>query len=167
MRGLVIFALLASLGSIGAGVAQDVAMPSVTVVSKAGYFSGNWTYRSFRDDANLRAAPNGLLFGIATIAIVEDASGKVSGTIGGSGWSLDISGTADYSGSQASIRFEGKGTVGGEPWVYDYFGYASPRWSNGVEQQDTITGTVVRTIPHSGGQAAAGVTVSFYAVRQP
>lgn len=45
-----------------------------------------------------------------------------------------------------------------------------PHWPNGVGQRQAIVGTVIRTLPHSGGQPSkavpAGVVASFYAVRE-
>lgn len=55
--------------------------------------------------------------------------------------------------------------IGGEEWVYDYLGYLVPAWPNGRDQAETIVGSVVRAVPHSGGQAAAGFTATFHAVR--
>lgn len=58
---------------------------------------------------------------------------------------------------------------GGEQWVYDYIGYVVPPWPNGIDQRPAIVGSVIRTIPHSGGQPGtlnpAGVVASFYAAR--
>ena len=59
----------------------------------------------------------------------------------------------------------GRGFIGGEEWVYDYLGYLVPAWSDGVNQVETIVGSVIRTVPHSGGQAPAGFTATFFAVR--
>lgn len=63
-------------------------------------------------------------------------------------------------------RFQGVGMVGGEQWIYDYEGYLIPDWPNGIGQVPAIVGSVIRTIPHSGGTAKAGVVASFYAVRE-
>jgi hypothetical protein len=54
----------------------------------------------------------------------------------------------------------------GERWVYDYIGYLVPIWPNGVDQRAAIVGSVIRTVPHSNGQARAGYTASFIAVKQ-
>jgi hypothetical protein len=63
-------------------------------------------------------------------------------------------------------RFQGSGDIGGETWVYDYVGYLVPIWPNGVEQRPAIVGSVIRTVPHSSGQAKAGYVASFIAVKQ-
>ena len=92
----------------------------------------------------------------------------LTGTIGGPGWSLALKGARHY-GNPMHARFQGTGVVGGEQWVYDYDGYLVPSWPNGVDQRPAIVGSVIRTIPHSGGSAGsvspAGVVASFYAVR--
>ena len=131
-------------------------------------FVGNWAYRSFNNDPDLAKAANDLLFGEGTLAIAEVTATKLSGTIGGPGWSLDLRGSFAY-GTPMQVRFQGKGLVGGEQWIYDYNAYLVPHWSNGVNQTPALVGSVIRTIPHSGGQpgtiAPAGVVASFYAVR--
>ena len=57
--------------------------------------------------------------------------------------------------------------VSGVEWVYDYVGYVSAPWPNGIDQRPALTGSIVRTVPHasgSGGVAPAGVVCSWYAV---
>jgi hypothetical protein len=92
----------------------------------------------------------------------------LAGTIGGPGWSLALKGSRAY-GSPMQVRFQGTGLVSGEEWIYDYWGSLVPAWPNGVDQRPAIVGSVIRTIPHSGGSpgtvAPAGVVASFYAVR--
>jgi hypothetical protein len=97
----------------------------------------------------------------------------LTGTIGGPGWSLALKGAREY-GNPMHVRFQGTGIVNGEQWVYDYDGYLVPAWPNGVQQVPAVIGSVVRTVPHSGGAPKgggpppinpAGVVASFYAVR--
>jgi hypothetical protein len=131
-------------------------------------FVGSWTYRSLLNDANLNTAFNDLEFGRGTI-IIEDAPVQVlKGSIGGPGWSLALKGARSY-GNPMHARFQGTGVVGGEQWIYDYEGYLVPNWANGVDQVTAIIGSVVRTVPHSGGKpgtiSPAGVVCSFYAVK--
>ena len=38
-------------------------------------------------------------------------------------------------------------------------------WPNGVDQIEALVGSLIRTIPHPGGEEA-GLVASFYAVRQ-
>jgi len=131
-------------------------------------FVGSWTYRSFLNDPDVNKAFNDIEFGRGTIVIEAAPVQSLKGTIGGPGWSLALKGARSY-GNPMLARFQGVGVVGGEKWVYDYEGYLVPDWPNGVNQTPAIVGSVIRTIPHSGGQpgtvSPAGVVCSFYAVR--
>jgi hypothetical protein len=132
-------------------------------------FVGNWSYRSFLNDPDLGKAANDLLFGEGTLAIVEQSETELSGTIGGSGWSLNLRGSFGF-GSPMQVRFQGKGVVDGEQWIYDYIGWLVPVWPNSTDRLEVpaIVGSVVRTLPHSGSGGStnpAGVVASFYAVR--
>ena len=132
-------------------------------------FVGTWTYRSLLNDPDINTDFDNLEFGRGTLVITAPSSDTLGGTIGGDGWSLDLHGSIGY-GSPAQVRFQGRGIVGGEEWVYDYIGWLVPVWPNSNDSLQTaaIVGSVVRTIPHSGGQpgtvAPAGVVASFYAV---
>ena len=127
-------------------------------------FVGSWTYRSLLNDPDINQAFNDLEFGRGTIVIEEAPLQSLKGTIGGPGWSLALKGARSY-GNPMQLRFQGVGDVNGEKWIYDYQGYLVPDWPDGVDQVAAIVGSVIRTIPHSGGQARAGVVCSFYAVR--
>ena len=131
-------------------------------------FVGTWTYRSFLNDPDVNKAFNDLEFGRGTILIEGTPMASLKGTIGGPGWSLTLKGGRAY-GNPMHARFQGVGIVSGEQWIYDYEGYLVPDWPNGVGQVAAIVGSVIRTIPHSGGQpgsvAPAGVVCSFYAVK--
>ena len=130
-------------------------------------FVGSWTYRSLVNNPKLDTDFDALEFGRATIVIKEAPMEQLVGTIGGTGWSLDLKGARQY-GDPMHARFQGTGTVNNEPWVYDYTGYLVPQWPNGVGQVAAIVGSVIRTIPHSAGPgriAPAGEVASFYAVR--
>ena len=131
-------------------------------------FVGHWTYRSLLNDPDVNTDFNSLEFGRGTIEIAEAPMQLLAGTIGGPGWSLALKGSRAY-GSPMQVRFQGVGVVGGEKWIYDYWGSLVPAWPNGVDQRPAIVGSVIRTIPHSGGSpgtvAPAGVVASFYAVR--
>jgi len=131
----------------------------------AGSFVGTWSYRSLINNPELSTPFNDLRFGMGTLILTEPGAGDVSGTLGGTGWSLDLIGKATP-GDPDKIRFQGRGEIGGEIWVYDYLGFVVPDWPNGVNQVDALVGSIVRTEPHSGGQAEAGFVASWYAVRQ-
>lgn len=133
-----------------------------------GNLAGIWTYRSLLNDPDLSTAFDALEFGRANISIDDAPMGVFKGRIYGPGWSLDLNGSIGY-GTPWAVRFQGKGVVGGEEWTYDYIGYVVPPWPNGIAQRPSIVGSIVRTIPHSGGQpgtvSPVGVVASFYAVR--
>jgi len=131
-------------------------------------FIGRWTYRSLLNNPDVNAAFNDLEFGRGELDITEAPMQLLAGTIGGPGWSLALKGSRQY-GSPMRARFQGVGVVSGEQWIYDYEGLLVPAWPNGVDQRPAIVGSVVRSIPHSGGSpgtiAPAGAVASFYAVR--
>jgi hypothetical protein len=136
-------------------------------------FVGSWTYRSLLNDTDPNTAFNDLQFGLGTIVIEEAPMQLLKGTIGGPGWSLNLKGAREY-GNPMHVRFQGTGVIGGEEWVYDYDGYLVPAWPNGVQQVPAIVGSIVRTVPHSGGAPKgggpapvhpAGVVASWYAVK--
>lgn len=127
-------------------------------------FTGSWTYRSFRNDPDLSQEFNALRFGAGTLELTAPEFGRLSGSLGGEGWYLDLAGGYTY-GNPFALRFQGSGQIGGEPWVYDYVGYLAPIWPHGIDQRPAIAGSVIRTIAHSGGQAEAGYVASFIAVK--
>jgi len=128
------------------------------------HFSGVWSYRSLINEPDLLVPFDSLRFGAGTLNLTEPESGKVAGSLGGSGWSLSLLGAAT-DGDPPTLRWQGRGVISGEEWIYDYLGYLIPDWPDGVAQIDTIVGTIIRTVPHSNGQALAGHTATFYAVR--
>jgi hypothetical protein len=131
-------------------------------------FVGSWTYRSLLNNPDVGTDFNQLEFGRGTIVIDDTPMETLQGTIGGPDWSLALKGARHY-GNPMHARFQGTGVIGGEQWVYDYQAYLVPPWPNGVNQVPAMVGSVIRTIPHSGGApgtvAPAGVVASFYAVR--
>lgn len=58
-------------------------------------FVGSWSYRSFLNNPDQSVEPNNLLFGSGTIVIAEAPPNILQGTIGGSGWSLDLHRSTD------------------------------------------------------------------------
>lgn len=140
----------------------------MSLTPNTGSLAGKWTYRSFLSDPDLSTDFDALEFGRGTITIQEAPMGVFQGTIGGPGWSLTLNGSINY-GDPYCVRFQGKGVVGGEEWIYDYIGYVIKPWPNGINQVPAITGSIVRTIPHSsgsGGTAPAGVVCQWIAVWQ-
>ena len=127
-------------------------------------FQGTWTYRSYRNNPNQDVEPNRLLFGMGSLVLTQPAPGCLGGSLGGTGRSLDLDGDV-VDGDPTRLRWQGRGDIGGETWVYDYLGYVVPDWPNGVDQMDAIVDTIVRSEPHSNGQAPAGVVALWIAVR--
>ena len=127
---------------------------------------GDWSYRSFHRIPDLTLPVKELLFGAGNLVLKLDGPGLVTGSLGGEGWSLGISGTYSL-GNPNRIRFRGRGEIGEEPWVYDYLGYLAEPWVNGVDEVPSLVGTIVRTIPHSNGNAKAGKVASWIAVKKP
>lgn len=135
-------------------------------------FTGVWTYRSFinnaevvGDDAQKALA---LIFGEGEIVVEDSPPGVFKGRVSfGGDYQLDLKGSAGY-GTPFAVRFQGVGRTGAptEGWVYDYIGYLVPLWPNGIEQKTAIVGSVIRTAPHSNGQAKAGYVASFVAVKR-
>lgn len=136
--------------------------------------NGVWTYRSFANFAPITGDFNRIAIWEAELMLQEIAgSNAFYGHIGNrvdpvpeNHPYLTVKGRS-YSGDPRRVTFRALGVPGTafDGWIYDYDGYISPVWLNGIEQVPTITGTVIRTAPH--GTAPAGEVFSFYAVKQP
>ena len=84
----------------------------------------------------------------------------------GDTYQFRLSGWADFT-LPCTVRFQGIGdTKDSYGQIYDYTGFFVPMWSNGVSQRPALVGSVVRTVPHSDGQAKAGVVSSWIAVKR-
>ncbi len=87
----------------------------------------------------------------------------------GGGFFLDMTGTVKWQTYVSPTIFEisGKGRAGTptDGWQYDYVGYLTWEWPNGIGQVPAIVGTVIRAKPH--GTAKAGYVASFIASKQP
>jgi hypothetical protein len=159
-------------------------------------FVGKWSYTSFVSDPTqfldevdeALGDPNGLrndpekclkylqelhghIFGHGTIEIADGPLNELTGTIGGTGWSLGLTGGRSY-GNPMEARFQGKGMLNGAEWIYYYVGYLVPLWPNGIDQRPALVGTIVRAIPHPSGDpnhpiAPAGVVAQWIAIKQP
>ena len=134
-------------------------------------FVGSWTYRSLLNDPNPATDFEKLEFGLGTLTITDAGPDQLGGSIGGDGWGpLALRGSMNP-GNPRQARFQGKGLDNGELWIYDYICWLVPVWPNSTDTLQTaaLVGSVVRTIPHSGGDGTvhpAGVVASFYCVRQ-
>jgi len=142
--------------------------------------SGSYTYRSFNptyvmgdqtpqgERGLIRAGdPHPLAL---TLKMAADPVG-VEGTIGWQGGGLDLNGTV-VSGERSRFDIVGTGrprtdTAG---WEYRYHGHLSRHWPEGVDQHQTLVGSVIRITPHNGQPgrwlSPAGEVFSFIAVKQ-
>lgn len=129
-------------------------------------FTGTWIYRSFSNSENLRQAFNDIEFGRG-LMIFDIKESNIQGEfVMGENFKLQISGTIQQiQDGPYEFRWTGTGVAatGTEGWVYDYHGYLDKNWDNGINQAVTITGTVIRTVPH--GNAPAGVVGTFNLIK--
>ncbi|RVI12705.1 hypothetical protein CN202_35630, partial [Sinorhizobium meliloti] len=71
-------------------------------------FVGTWSYRSLINNPDLSTDFSALEFGQGTLVLTELEPGRVGGTIGGPGWSLELTG-AVQPGDPVELQFTGKG----------------------------------------------------------
>lgn len=139
-------------------------------------WTGVWDYRSYNnltfDQVNKKEGDKDpLKFGSGTIIFEKtNLPNQVVGSIGNikrEGWELKLTGSINY-GDPYTARFQGRGIVNGEKWIYEYIAYLVNPWQNGVDQVPAFVGSVIRQIPHSGGNGTmhpAGVVGSFFCVK--
>lgn len=128
---------------------------------------GRWTYRSFINDSDISKEFNTLEFGRAELIIEQLAPGIFGGRLSfGDNYQFRLTGWTDFT-LPCTVRFQGAGdTKDSLGQIYDYIGYFSPMWSNGISQRPVLLGSVVRTVSHSDGQAKAGHVSSWIAVKR-
>ena len=128
---------------------------------------GSWTYRSFINEPDVTKEFNTLEFGRGELIIEEFAPEVFAGRLSfGDTYQFRLSGWTTFV-LPCTVRFRGIGdTKDSYGQVYDYVGFFTPMWSNGIHQRPTITGSVVRTVPHSNGRAKAGDVTSWIAVKR-
>ena len=134
--------------------------------SDAGFFKGNWTYRSLRN-LPMGTPFTNLKFAEAVMRFQRISGDSIFGVLDmGPGYALNLKGKITSSNNSISFYIQGDGVpnTGTANWEYDYQGYVTPKWTNGVNQVDACTGSLIRTKPHDG--AKAGETASFYMIRQ-
>ena len=132
---------------------------------------GMWTYRSFLSRTALvgsdAAAALGLIFGEGIMSFHALSPDKIEGGLAmGEDYAMTLHGREWPSDDGTGFAIEGFG-VDGTPtqgWRYDYRGVCAWTWPNGVDQVPCLIGSVTRVGAH-GGNAPAGVTASFIAVR--
>jgi hypothetical protein len=125
--------------------------------------AGTWGYRSYLNTADQR------VFGAGLFTFQTPTGTTLTGTFDmGDELVLDLKGTIQPATGQApltaDIRGFGRPNTGTDGWEYDYYAFLAYHWPNGVDQVESLVGTVIRAKPHDGGPA--GVTASFIAVRQ-
>jgi hypothetical protein len=130
-------------------------------------FHGTWTYRSFINDPDIAKDFNALEFGRGELEIEAFDPGSFRGRLSfGNTYQFKLAGASSF-GNPFALRFQGVGdTADSQGQIYDYTGYLVPGWPNGVEQRAAIVGSVIRTVPHDGGRAPAGVVASWIALRR-
>lgn len=133
-------------------------------------FAGTWTYRSFLNDPQLTGGDPtnlaALLFAEATWTVNDTALDVFSGELSfGPGNIMDLDGPITQTPNGPHVHIVGKGRPGTstEHLFYDYDGFLTEHWPNGVQQVQAITGSVIRVKPHDG--EPAGLVASFIAVR--
>jgi hypothetical protein len=158
---------LCAVGGIGLGTFAPTSLlgaPPPVGLEKT--LAGKWTYRSFLNDPDINKPFNDLRFAAAVLEFEPADFGTVRGRLWFDEDYLALKGTVTY-GHPFALRFQGVGgTKETDGWVYDYQGFLVPTWPNGIDQRTAVVGSVIRTVPHSGGKAKAGFVASFIAVRQ-
>jgi hypothetical protein len=136
--------------------------------------SGKWTFRSFRNTADLvaddTAAALALIVDEGVFDFEHGDDESFRGALGmANGHAFRLTATVTPGAGEApaliSIRAEG---IDGTPtagWRYDYRAVAGFHWPNGVGQVPSLVGTVVRAASPNA-DAPAGETASFIAVHQ-
>jgi hypothetical protein len=125
--------------------------------------AGTWAYQSYLNTAEQP------VFGAGLFTFQTPTGTTLTGTLDmGSNLVLDLEGTIQPATGQCPlttmIRGFGRPGTGTDGWEYDYYAFLAYQWPNGVDQVQSLVGSVIRAKPHNGGPA--GVTASFIAVRQ-
>lgn len=130
-------------------------------------FVGTWTYRSFVNNPDITKDFNELEFGRGELVIEDAAMGSLQGRlIFAETYQFKLSGASSF-GNPFTVRFQGVGDAAdSQGQVYDYIGYLIPIWPNGIGQRSALVGSIVRTVPHNGDKAKAGVVASWIALKR-
>lgn len=144
-----------------------IAADAAAELGLAQALEGTWTYRSFVSDPDVDKPFNDIRFGAGILRIENAGGGEFRGRLDfGEEFQLALKGWTSY-GNPVTVVFQGRGDrSGSSDWVYDYRGFYAPEWPQGVNQRPAIIGSIVRSQPHSGGAAAAGVVACWIAVKQ-
>ncbi len=129
--------------------------------------NGLFVYRSLINHTAVSEDFSKLRFGAGLMTLVQNKQGQITGDFDmGGGFVMKLEGVVSGEGKAFVLRITGKGIVNTPTagWIYDYLGYITPQWSKGINQLQTITGSVIRTVDH--GTAKAGVSATFYMVKK-
>lgn len=129
--------------------------------------NGHFVYRSLVNNISVSEDFSKLRFGAGLMTLVQNKQGHITGDFDmGGGFVMKLEGSIEGDEKGFVLKLTGKGVVNTPTagWIYDYWGFISPKWPNGKNQLQTITGSVIRTVDH--GTAKAGSTATFYMVRR-
>ena len=134
--------------------------------------NGDWVYRSTLNipdenvpfcKADSTGCASDIEFATAVMRLKSEGK-KIAGILDmGSFGKLTLEGNFV---SSNSFQITGTGLINTstQGWIYDYFGYTIPSWEQGVDQKETLVGSVVRSADH--GNAKKGKVASFYLVKK-
>jgi hypothetical protein len=125
--------------------------------------AGTWSYRSYLNTADQP------VFGAGLFTFQTRSPTTVTGTFDmGSDLVLDLQGAVTPAAGDVPLTLDVRGVgrkgSGTDGWEYDYHAFLAYHWPDGVDQAQSLVGSVLRAKPHDG--QPAGVTASFVAVRQ-
>jgi hypothetical protein len=125
--------------------------------------AGTWAYRSYLNRADQK------VFGGGIVTFETPTPATLTGTLVMSPTLvLDLEGTIVPAASNAPLTVEirgfGRPDTDTKGWEYDYQASLAFHWPAGVDQVQSLVGSVLRAKPHGEGNPA-GMTASFIAVR--
>ncbi len=131
-------------------------------MANAASLAGTWGYRSYLNTSDQRP------FGAGLFTFQTPSPTTLTGTLDmGSDLVLDLQGTITPAAGTCpvSVEIRGFGRKGTDTdgWEYDYHGSPSYHWPDGIDQVESLVGSILRAKLHDGNPA--GVTASFIAVR--
>ncbi len=129
--------------------------------------SGHFVYRSLLNNTSIDEDFSKLKLGAGLMTFVQNEQGYITGDFDmGGGYVMKLEGSVYADGKEFILRLTANGITNTPTsgWIYDYIGSITPKWPKGINQLQTITGTVIRTVDH--GTAKAGLTASFYMVKK-
>jgi len=131
--------------------------------SLAGTLAGTWAYRSYLNQADQQ------VFGAGLFTFQLPSPTTLTGTLDmGNELVLDLRGMITPAAGNCPLTVEimgyGRPYTKTNGWEYDYHGSLAYHWPAGIDQVESIVGSILRAKPHDGNPA--GVTASFIAVRQ-